>query len=120
MLEKYQTIEMHGQPSIRLFKTKPDGKGVHHKISSFFDIGWCDPFTDESPNGLDLIKSIKLPSCADLVYHESRYNESYSPYVVYLPTEDVMFKLMRACLDCHEVGDLWINRNLDYRAAHEH
>lgn len=110
MLEKYQAIEKQGQAApMRLFKAKPDK--VLHKINSFFDIGWSDPFTEESPNGLDLIKSIKLPSCADLVYHESRYNAKYSPYVIYLPTDDVMFKLMRACLDCKTESELWINRD---------
>jgi hypothetical protein len=111
MLEKYQAIEKPGPAApMRLFRTKPDK--VVHKINSFFDIGWADPFTEESPNGLDLIKSIKLPSSADdLVYDESRYNEKHSPYVIYLPSDDVMFKLMRACLHCEAVGDLWINRN---------
>lgn len=111
MLDRYQSIEKPGSVHpMRLFKTKPER--TIHKINSFFDIGWADPFTEESPNGLDLIKSIKLPSAAnDLVYHESRYREEFSPYVVYIPTDDIMFKLMRACLGCSKIEDLWIYQN---------
>ena len=108
MLDRYQVIDRPGKfPPMRLFKTKTDR--VIHKINSFFDIGWADPYTEESPNGLEMIKSIKLPSAAnDLVYHESRYKEEYSPYVIYLPSDDLMFKLMRACLNCKQIEDLWI------------
>lgn len=108
MLDRYQSIERPGKDGpMRLFKSKPER--VIHKINSFFDIGWADPFTEESPNGLEAIKSIKLPSAAnDLVYHESRYTEEYSPYVVYLPGDDLLFKLMRSCLGCKQVQDLWI------------
>jgi len=48
-----------------------------------------------------------LKKATDLVYHENRYKEQYSPYVIYLPSNDVMFKMMRACLGCDKADDLW-------------
>ena len=46
----------------------------------------------------------------DLVYHESRYTEDYSPLVIYVPSKMVLVKLMRACMACDDPSDLWINR----------
>ena len=85
--------------NMRLFAPKKER--TIHKINSLYDIGWADPFSDEELAGLDLLNSIKLPkSCNDLVYDRSRFCAEYSPYVIYLPTGAVMFKLMRACLAC--------------------
>ena len=53
----------------------------------------------------------------DLVYHENRYKEDCSPYTIYLPSNDVMFKMMRACLGCEKDYDLWFNLGLKKEEA---
>lgn len=110
MLDKYQNVEVGGAKGqyMRLFAANKER--TIHKINSFFDIGWADPFTEEEFAGLDLGNAIKLPKgTGDLVYDRSRYCAEYSPYVIYLPTGAVMFKLMRACLSCKDESQLWFN-----------
>ena len=47
----------------------------------------------------------------DLVYEECRYVEKYSPYCIYIPKKDLMFKLMRSCVNVkNPETDFWINR----------
>ena len=42
---------------------------------------------------------LTLPTVPDdLVYEECRYVEKYSPYCIYIPKKDLMFKMMRACI----------------------
>ena len=58
-----------------------------------------DPFPDEDK----LTKNKgKLPEEVDgqiqLVYPENRYVEGNSPYTMYIPSIEVMFKLMRSCI----------------------
>jgi hypothetical protein len=43
-----------------------------------------------------------------LIYPLIRYDPDDSPMTIYIPTRSVMFKLMRACLGCKHVEDLWI------------
>lgn len=38
----------------------------------------------------------------------SKYKEEVSPDSVYLPSNELLFKMMRACVGCEEVEDLWI------------
>ena len=47
-------------------------------------------------------------TCVNLVYHINRYIEDCSPMCVYIPSNEVMFKMMRACLEVKEIKDLWM------------
>ena len=44
----------------------------------------------------------------NLVYQAQRYIEDCSPMCVYIPSNEVLFKMMRACIGCDNVEDLWI------------
>ena len=44
----------------------------------------------------------------NLVYQAQRYIEDCSPMCVYIPSNEVLFKMMRACIGCEHVEDLWI------------
>ena len=81
-------------------------------INSFQAIGWPDPFPDEHTMAIhDQNQETEfLRDPEDLVYHESRYSEEYSPLVIYMPSKMVLVKLMRACMACDDPSDLWINR----------
>jgi hypothetical protein len=50
-----------------------------------------------------------LGDCWKLVYHRSFYELGNSPRVIYLPSFEVMFKMMRSCILVHEPKDLWFN-----------
>ena len=52
----------------------------------------------------------KMPKGIDhLVYHNKRYEVDESPKHVYIPTQEVMFKMMRACIGVSQVDNLWFN-----------
>ena len=44
----------------------------------------------------------------NLTYQLDRYNEEFSPMCVYIPTNDILFKLMRATIGVDKVQDIWI------------
>lgn len=44
----------------------------------------------------------------DLLYPENRYIEDQVPLHIYIPRKEIMFKLMRACIDVEKPEDLWI------------
>ena len=58
-------------------------------ITSFSQIGWKDPFPDEDNEDKNIPETVDVP-----VYPEWRYVKGFTPYVVYIPRKQVMFKLM--------------------------
>jgi hypothetical protein len=55
----------------------------------------------------------------DLVYNVRRLQNGYSPSVVMIPTNEVMFKLMRACVGVYSVQDLWFNQGIEQEEEEE-
>jgi hypothetical protein len=49
----------------------------------------------------------------DLVYNLNNLTCGYSPQCLLIPTNEVMFKLMRACVGIHSVQDLWFNQGVE-------
>ena len=43
----------------------------------------------------------------DLVYNIDRYIEGNSPHSIYFPCKQVLFKIMRACIDVEDEQSLW-------------
>jgi hypothetical protein len=57
----------------------------------------------------------KIPeSDEDLVYHDERYKPGNSPNVAYFPSNLMLFKIMRACIDIEKPEDLWFNSAKHY------
>ena len=52
----------------------------------------------------------KTPAKVDLTYTIDRYVEENSPVCVYIPSKLMMFKMMKACIGCHQPEDLWIHQ----------
>ena len=73
-------------------------------VNCFLQLGIDDPFPedDEKYEGSldDVDPSIfQLPKTpTDLVYQQGRFIEGFSPYCVYIPRKEIMFKIMRACM----------------------
>jgi hypothetical protein len=71
-------------------------------INSFITLGLEDPFPEDDLHIKGSVDddSFKIStSPEDLIYERSRYHVDYSPLCIYLPREELMLKLMRACLD---------------------
>ena len=83
-------------------------------MNSFLQMGFEDPFPNED---LTIIgsyddDSYKIPTHAgDLVYSECRYIKGNSPLCVYIPRKELMFKLMRACVEVKHRDELWFNKS---------
>ena len=45
-----------------------------------------------------------------LVYPESRYTTGQSPMPIYLPTNELLLAMMRACIHVESPDQLWINK----------
>lgn len=78
---------------------------------SFESLGLLDPFPDENSNlvddsVLDTNDQIKMES---QVYPASRFT-SQSPRCIFIPSKQVMLKLIKACMGCESPNDLWFNR----------
>ena len=71
-------------------------------INSLLTVGLEDPFPNEvSYNKTRGHLPEEVPDSQDtvaFVYDTARYIEGNSPYCVYVPCRDIMFKLMRACI----------------------
>ena len=70
-------------------------------INSFNYLNWPDPFPEECKK--------EPKEFAYLVYHEWRYTPEYSPLCNYIPTKEVMLKLMRACVAVSDEKQFWFN-----------
>ena len=46
----------------------------------------------------------------DLVYPASRYIEEGSPKCIYIPSQEIMLTIMRACVGVKDPEHLWFNR----------
>ena len=70
-------------------------------ISSFEAIGWSDPFSEGC-------KDLILASPMDELYHSSRSDLNRSPLCMYIPSKDLMIKMMKACIGKSDPLQLWI------------
>jgi hypothetical protein len=48
-----------------------------------------------------------LSSLHHLIYKPSRFVEKHSPNCIFLPSQDFLFKMMRACIGAKVPQDLW-------------
>jgi hypothetical protein len=45
----------------------------------------------------------------DLVYELKRMNQKNSPLCIIAPSNEILFKMMRACIGVYSEDDLWFN-----------
>jgi hypothetical protein len=79
---------------------------------TFWSIGMADPFPDETttadPNCNMLGDQEFTPE--NLIYPEYKYSKEMSPLCVYIPSKQLLLKILRACMGVEEVKELWFNR----------
>jgi hypothetical protein len=70
-----------------------------YMINSFSKIGWQDPFPNDIHMSTKCCKKMKKMDIEDLVYPENRMVEGEVPDQVYIPSKELMIKIMRSCID---------------------
>jgi len=78
-------------------------------VNNLKTIGLPDPFPYEEEN-IVAQGDLPRPDANDQipnVYRKGRYIKGNSPYCLYIPNRDLMFKLMRACIKVDHPADLW-------------
>ena len=78
-------------------------------INDWVEIGIMDPFPNERSEDQAVMSSPEKVS--QDVYHTSRYVESQSPNVNFIPRQEIMWKLMRSCIGVKDPDDLWVHGN---------
>ena len=82
---------------------------ANYLIDNFDELGITDPFPNEKKDN-QRVNFSKPERVDDFVYPKSRMMDEYcSPRVIYLPSKDVMLKLMRACIGVRFEDELWFN-----------
>lgn len=81
-------------------------------VNAFWHIGISDPYPDESTivEAQNQLLGDEEFTLEKLVYPKQRYAKGVIPMQIYIPSKQVMLKIIRACIGCDEVGDLWFNR----------
>lgn len=79
-------------------------KDIPYKINTFHQIGWPDPYPSED---FFTTKTCQPKNKDDLVYDENRLNPGEIPFCVFLPRPEMMFKMMRACVELGPDEALW-------------
>lgn len=117
-----------------------DPKALIYKVSTFKSIGWPDPFPDdvtefdddsedlshaefdqpkvadkkivqEEEKTVKEVEIIKAVEVSRLNYPENRLIKGQSPIQIFIPSKEIMIKLMRACICVEKVDDLWISKS---------
>ena len=87
-----------------LFLNKEEIVDCSYNITSFEQLGWKDPYPKENR----IQNKWKMPQkIDDLVYKRQRFANNFIPQVVYVPRKDIMFKLMRACIEVKTKEEFW-------------
>ena len=73
-----------------------DTKDKTYLINSFEQISFPDPYPSEN---LFLSSCLPPKDRDDIVYDKCRFFKNKAPYVLYIPRKEMMFKMMRACVN---------------------
>ena len=57
---------------------------------------------------IEVPKKKKVVDGVNLIYPMNRYYDSQSPTPIFVPTSEVLFKMMKACVDIKKEEELWI------------
>ena len=107
-----------------------DHRNKDFLINRFSQIGWPEPFPEDPPepeikrtstlsvdgdgNQPEESWGVRVPEGPDdLAYPEERFVHGISPSVIYIPSRQVMLKMMRACIGITDPKDLWLFNTAD-------
>ena len=90
-----------------------DHEDKDYRINSFEQIGWNDPFPEENifKSKCERTKVVPKDKPNELVFSKSRFLPNTSPWCIFIPRPEMMFKIMRACICVDNANELWLNKN---------
>ena len=66
---------------------------------------------EDFDDGLFVGVSVQVQEDPDvLIYQDSRFVKEASPTAVFIPSNELIFTMMRACIAVEKPEDLWINK----------
>ena len=97
LLERFPALNPNFSKSYKAIFGKPK---TNFNIQSYNQIGLIDPFAKK----LSAPKSKPtLSNVGDFIYPMSKFDLLESPKVMYIPSVELMFKLMRSCVNIDKV-----------------
>lgn len=80
-------------------------------INTFHQIGWADPLhPDMEAQAQMTVDDLNLASrVEDLVYDRALFDERFPPFIIYIPNDKLLIKMIQACIGVKDPLDLWIN-----------
>ena len=79
-------------------------------IHEWFDIGMTDPLPQEASHGQNTFCEFETQN--QFVYPPERLkNEPGPPRCIYLPSRELLWKMMRSAIDITDADDLWFSAN---------
>jgi len=110
-----ETKEASAIPPDFLQKYKlADAVEADFMVNRFWTVGMGDPYPDDDLTVIgsrDDPRTCELPQTPeDQVYPQTRLIKGLSPYTLYIPSKEVMVKMMRSCITVKDPQDLWINQ----------
>ena len=78
-----------------------------YNINNLKTVGFIDPFEKEEKANNAKGKLPDKSKPTNNVYPMKRYIKDWSPLCLYIPSKDILFKLMRACVGAEQETDLW-------------
>ena len=83
-------------------------------INCFKQINWVDPFPDEKMPSVTC-RCVIPEKFDDIIYKKGQgRNPKKSPNIIYIPSAFIMLKMMRACINAHHNGELWLYGGLSH------
>lgn len=97
LLERFPALHPNFAKSYKAIFGKPL---TAFNINSYNQIGLIDPFAKKlaEPKNKPVLKDV-----ANFIYPTSKFDVSESPKVMYIPNVEMMFKLMRSCVNIDQV-----------------
>jgi hypothetical protein len=78
-------------------------------VNSFAEINWIDPFgsgSEPKKSGKKKPKKLVEVQITQLVYDESKFLPENPPNLIFVPSRNLMLKLMRICCECKDTNEL--------------
>ena len=101
LLERFPALNPNFTKSYKAIFGKPR---TTFNIQSYNQIGLIDPFAKKlsEPKSKPVLADV-----ADFIYPMSKFDLAESPKVIYIPSVELMFKLMRSCVNIDKVDEIY-------------
>jgi hypothetical protein len=99
---------IHGDPKSEHSHGHAHGTTQRQKEQILNDENFSSESIDSSDDNEEHHCHVPRDTVVDLAYTESRYSVWMSPMIIYIPSKLLMLKMMKSCLGCNSVNDLFL------------